>query len=82
MMCTSIEAILVVVVLILIGVVIRLAGKLLDRKGESKAEPYDGDIFVNDEGEIYAQFDVPVTEIVKKKRLSMKVHHVKHKKEK
>lgn len=48
-------------------------------KGEAEKKPFDGDIFINREGEMYAQFDIPVPDIQKAKSVTMKINYVKGK---
>lgn len=66
-----------------IGVAIFLIFCAILAKLASSKEPddgYDGDIFINKEGEMYAQFGIPIETIQKSRSVRMKIHYVKSKK--
>lgn len=74
------------VLLFIVGMtLLALFSVILDalRKRRLRNEkPYDGDIFINKEGDMYAQFEIPVDAIIHKKSVHMRVHYVKPRKEK
>lgn len=70
---------LILIVAIIFFVSSNLRIKWGHRENEETKKDHDGDIFVNDYGEIYAQFDIPIDQIIKSDKLVMKVHHVKNK---
>lgn len=53
--------------------------KTADKHADDQTE-HLGDIYIDDEGDMHASFDIPIETIKNTKYILMKVHHVKTKK--
>lgn len=65
----------VVIFFVFCAILAKLAAKY-----STNEDDLEGDIYVDDEGEVYAQFNIPIEEIKKSKTVRLVVHHVKTKK--